>query len=210
MLHAMSNGRTWLRVAAACWALPFFACAGGAKQADSPGTCPEGTVLKGDDCLPSEAAGDDSAPKKKAAKDEDDFGSSSPASAQGSDKPSSSKPSSSDSSTSYSAPADSTTGYDRYAVEVQLKRAARQVKANCGSATDDEGKATGPWGSTKASVILGRNGHVKQVTVPSPYDGKPVGLCVVHAFEKLVFPPYAGSSDVSVDWDIEIAAPKHH
>jgi hypothetical protein len=93
---------------------------------------------------------------------------------------------------------------------VQLKRAARQVKANCGSATDDEGKATGPWGRTKASVVLGRNGRVKQVSVPEPYDGKPVGICVVHAFEKLVFPPYAGSSDVSVDWDIDITAPKHH
>jgi hypothetical protein len=208
MLRAMSNGRTWLRVAAACWALPLFACAGGAKQADSPGNCPEGTVLHGDDCLPAEAAGDDSAPKKKSTKDEDEMPSA-PASAQGSDKPSSSS-ASSDSSSSMSAPADSKTGYDKYAVEVQLKRAARQVKANCGSATDDDGKATGPWGSTKASVILGRNGHVKQVAVPSPYDGKPVGLCVVHAFEKIVFPPYGGSSDVSVDWDIEIAAPKHH
>jgi hypothetical protein len=156
--------------------------------------------------LPVEAAGDDSAPPKKAKKDEDEMPSS-PASAQGSDKPST--PGASSESLSSTTPADSTTGYDRYAVEVQLKRAARQVKANCGSATDDEGKATGPWGSTKASVVLGRNGHVRQITVPSPYDGKPVGLCVVHAFEKLVFPPYAGSSDVSVDWDIEIVAPKH-
>jgi hypothetical protein len=204
----MSKGRTWLG-AAALFGLPLFACAGGAKQADSPGNCPEGTVLHGDDCLPAEAAGDDSAPKKKSAKDEDDLGPSAPASAQGSDKPSGSV-ASGDSSASASAAADSKTGYDRYAVEVQLKRAARQVKANCGSATDDEGKATGPWGSTKASVVLGRNGRVKQVTVPSPYDGKPVGVCVVHAFEKLVFPPYAGSSDISVDWDIEIAAPKHH
>ena len=202
----MSKGRTWLG-AAALFALPLFACAGGAKQADSPGTCPEGTVLHGDDCLPAEAAGGDSTPSKKSKKDEDDLPSA-PASAQGSDKPSTSG-ASSDSSSGPSSSPDATTGYDRYAVEVQLKRAARQVKANCGSATDDEGKATGPWGNTKASVVLGRNGRVKQVTVPTPYDGKPVGVCVVHAFEKLVFPPYAGSSDVSVDWDIEIVAPKH-
>ncbi len=209
MLAAMSKGRTWLAATAAVWALPLAACAGGAKQADSPGNCPEGTVLKGDDCLPSEAAGDDSARPKKH-KTDDDEASSSPASAQSSsdDKAPASSGSSSDSSAS--AASGGKTPYDRDAVEVQLKRAARQIKSNCGSATDDEGKATGPWGSTKASVVLGRNGHVKQVTVPSPYDGKPVGICVVHAFEKLVFPPYAGSSDVSLDWDIEIAAPKHH
>jgi len=46
------------------------------------------------------------------------------------------------------------------------------------------------------------------VTVPAPYDGKPVGICVVHAFQKLVFPPYPGSSDAIVDWDIEIVQPK--
>jgi hypothetical protein len=94
-------------------------------------------------------------------------------------------------------------------VEGALRRAALQIKANCGSATDDEGKATGPWGSTKASVTIGRNGHIAQVTVPSPYDGKPVGNCVVNAFKKIQFPPYAGSADSVVEWDVEIVQPKH-
>jgi hypothetical protein len=205
--------RTWLGCAVCTLALA--ACAGGARQADSPGTCPEGTVLRGEDCVPPEAAGDDSMPSKSAKKDkdEDEMPSSSTSSqAASDDKPSSSTTSTSSSSASSSSSSSlgGKTPYDRDAVEVQLKRAARQVKANCGSATDDEGKATGPWGSTKANVVLGRNGRVKGVTVPSPYDGRPVGDCVVHAFEKLVFPPYAGSSDVSVDWDIELTPPKHH
>jgi hypothetical protein len=202
--------RTWLGCAVCTLALG--ACAGGAKQADSPGTCPEGTVLRGADCVPPEAAGDDSTPSKSAKKDEDEMPTSSTSSQAGSDdKPSSSVSSASSSSTASSSRSSSSgpTPYDKDAVEVQLKRAARQVKANCGSATDEEGKATGRWGSTKASVVLGRNGRVKGVSVPSPYDGKPVGVCVVHAFEKLVFPPYAGSSDVSVDWDIDIKPPKH-
>jgi hypothetical protein len=99
------------------------------------------------------------------------------------------------------------TPYDKDAIEVQLKRAARQVKGSCGGATDDEGHATGPWGQLKASVVLGRNGHVKQVTIPDPYNGKPVGLCIVHAFQKLVFPPYSGDTDTSVDWDVELVQP---
>lgn len=93
-------------------------------------------------------------------------------------------------------------------MEAQLKRAARQVKSGCGSASDSDGNRNGPWGPTKASVVLGRNGHVKQVTVPDPYNGKPVGDCVVNAFKKIQFPPYAGSSDATLDWDVEIVQPK--
>jgi hypothetical protein len=158
-------------------------------------------VLKGSDCVPpgddeSAGGGGGSSHKSSSSADEDHpssgGGSGGGGSGGGEDTPSSS----------------GKTPYDKEAVEVQLKRAARQVKANCGSATDDDGKANGPWGSTKVNVTLGRNGHVRGVAVPSPYDGKPVGVCVVHAFEKIQFPPYPGSSDVAVDWDVEIVHPK--
>jgi hypothetical protein len=82
------------------------------------------------------------------------------------------------------------------------------VKDNCGAASDEEGAKTGPWGSTTATIVLGRNGHVHEVTVPSPYSGKPVGDCVVNSFKKIQFPPYAGPSDVSVTWDVQILEPK--
>jgi hypothetical protein len=151
---------------------------GGAK---SPGTCPAGTVLKGSDCVAddsSSSSGDDEATGTPPPKGEDS------ATGGGGGTP-----------------------YDKDAIEVQLKRAARQVKSGCGSASDDSGQATGPWGQLKVSVVLGRNGHVKGITVPDPYNGKPVGLCIQHAFEKLIFPPYSGDSDKSVDWDVELVQP---
>ncbi len=176
------------------------ACGGGSKPADSPGTCPEGTVLRGSDCMPasdSPASDPDakmpsssSAPATKSASTDEDH-------------PASAAPSSDSAGSSGKVP------YDRDSVEVELKRGARQVKANCGSATDDDGQAKGPWGRTKASITLGRNGHIKAVTVPAPFDGTPVGLCVVHAFDKIQFPPYANPSDVTVDWDIDVVQPKH-
>ena len=177
--------------ALACALIPV-ACGGG--DAKSPGTCPAGTVLKGSDCLPSEAADDSSS----------------------SDTHGGAKATGTDSSASGggggagddSSAATTGTPYDRDAVEVQLKRAARQIKSACGSATDDEGKATGPWGATKVTITLGRNGHVKDVKVPAAYDGKPAGLCVVNAFQKAQYPPYGGSTDVTVDWDVELVAPK--
>lgn len=185
-------------------------CGGSSKPADAPSTCPDGTVLRGADCVPPGAANDaptegapsgDTTPHETKAPSAD-----APRSTAAEDKfddHPASAPSPSDSSGGASTP------YDRDAVEAELKRGARQVKANCGAATDDDGQATGPWGRTKATIVLGRNGHVRQVSVPAPFDGKPVGVCVVHAFDKIWFPPYANPSDVSVDWDIDVVQPKH-
>jgi hypothetical protein len=115
----------------------------------------------------------------------------------------------SSSASSGSAPTGSKTPYDKDSVEIELKRASRQVKANCGSATDDNGSAPGPWGKTTAAVTLGRNGHIKDVAVPAPYGTAPDGVCAINAFKKIQFPPYASSDDAVVQWDIEFVKPKH-
>ncbi len=171
--------------------LALAGCGGGAK---APANCPDGTVLKGTDCVPDDSS---------SSSDDSSSGSSGSSGKSGGDNGSGGGAAGGGDSTASSG----STPYDRDAVEVQLKRAARQVKSACGGATDDSGQATGPWGQTKASVTLGRNGRVKAVSVPSPYDGKPVGICAVHAFQKLIFPPYAGSADATIDWDIEIVQP---
>ncbi|HEX8792863.1 MAG TPA: hypothetical protein VF765_18080 [Polyangiaceae bacterium] len=197
----------WAAATLGAMLLAVAGCGGGGKGADSPGTCPDGTVLKGEDCVPSDdssSSGSGSGSSGKSAKKDDDDDDSPPSSSASSS--SSSASSSSDSSSAGAS--GGSTPYDKDAVEAQLKRAARQVKSGCGSASGDDGQRTGPWGSTKASVVLGRNGHVKQVTVPDPYNGKPVGDCVINAFKKIQFPPYAGSSDVVVDWDVELVQPK--
>jgi hypothetical protein len=105
------------------------------------------------------------------------------------------------------APKQRTDQYDKEQTEVVLKRAARQVKENCGAAKDESGKASGPWGKTNVQVMLGHNGHSKGITVPAPYQGKPTGNCVEKAFTNLTFPPWAGQ-DTQVDWEVEIVQPK--
>ncbi|MBX3219257.1 MAG: hypothetical protein KF795_01985 [Labilithrix sp.] len=104
------------------------------------------------------------------------------------------------------APAKRTDQYDKEATEVVLKRAARQVKENCGQAKDEDGKAVGPWGKTTIQVALGRNGHSKGTTVPSPFQGRPTGNCVEKAFTNLTFPPWNGA-DTQVDWEVELVEP---
>jgi hypothetical protein len=96
--------------------------------------------------------------------------------------------------------------YDKEATEVVLKRAARQVKDNCGQAKDETGKATGPWGKATLQIELGHNGRSKGVTVPPPYEGEPTGRCVEKAFTNLTFPPWGGS-DTTVSWEVEIPQP---
>ncbi len=93
--------------------------------------------------------------------------------------------------------------YDKEATESVVKRAARQVKENCGAAKDDSGKAIGPWGKATLQIQLGHNGHSKGVTVPAPYQGKPTGNCVEKAFTNLTFPPWGGS-DTEISWEVEL------
>ncbi len=156
-----------------------------AENASSGGDCPAGMVKQGGDCAAPEG---ESGPGKSGTN-------------------TTSTATATSTSTSTPPPPEVKTAYDKDNVEMVLRRAATQVKANCGSASDENGKANGPWGQTKASVRLGRNGHVRGVEVPAPYGDKPVGTCVVHAFQNLVFPPYAAPADVTVDWDIEIVKP---
>jgi hypothetical protein len=96
--------------------------------------------------------------------------------------------------------------YDKEATEVVLKRAARQVKANCGHAKDENGKASGPWGKVNVSVQLGHNGRGKGASIPAPFEGKPTGRCAVQAFSNLTFPPWSGD-DTTVEWEVEIVEP---
>jgi hypothetical protein len=91
-------------------------------------------------------------------------------------------------------------------VGAKLKRAAAQVKKNCGSATEEDGKEHGPWGSTKVSVVIDNNGHSRDATIPSPYDGTAVGRCATQAFQNFQFPPFKGA-DQHVDVDVEIVKP---
>ena len=187
----MIQKASWLVLLAA-------ACGGGGGNEEtaknpSSGDCPPGMVKEGGECT---APPNQSGPAS---------GSGS-GSATGSGSGSASNSGSGSGSGSATPPGDKTP-YDKDQVNIVLNRASNQVKNNCGSATDENGKAAGPWGNVKVTVTLGRNGHVHGVAVPDPYNGKPVGTCIEHAFQYLIFPPYAAPADVTVDRDVELHPP---
>jgi hypothetical protein len=105
------------------------------------------------------------------------------------------------------APKQRSDQYDKEHTDIVLNRSARQVKANCGQATDDNGKAAGPFGKVTINVMLGHNGRSKGVTVPAPFDGTPPGRCITQAFSNLTFPPWGGA-DTPVDIEVEVVKPK--
>jgi len=186
---------TGLVTAGAWWVAALTACGTKEKPAESPPTCPEGTVLSGESCLPVSAGtaktpGDDDTSRAATAKA----------------SPPSASPAAGGAAETEGGGGGAT--FDKDAVETQLKRAAKQVKGNCGLATDEDGNQSGPWGTTTAAVVIGRNGHVREVTVPAPYGGTPVGECIVNSFKKLVYPPYPGASDATVTWPVEVIKPK--
>jgi len=185
MMPAMSKPRTgWVRggvCLTTLWvSIACGACGAATKQADSPGTCPEGTVLRGSDCVPPEGDKDKAVAQDRAVESTGPA----PTASANADVEAASPPTSASSAVP-SAAQSGGVPYDKDSVEVELKRGARQVKANCG-----------------------RNGHVKQVSVPAPYDGKPVGLCIAHSFDKIQFPPYAADADAVVSWNVELVKPK--
>lgn len=96
--------------------------------------------------------------------------------------------------------------YDKENTDVVLARAGRQVKDNCGQAAGEDGKATGPWGKVTIQVLLGHNGHSKNVVVPEPNASTPSGRCITQAFSTLTFPPWNGQ-DTQVDWEVELVKP---
>lgn len=97
--------------------------------------------------------------------------------------------------------------YDKEATEIALKRGSRQVHDNCGHAKDTDGKLTGPFGKTTIQVTLGHNGHMKDVKVNAPFEGKPTGNCIIQSFDNLIFPPWAGA-DTTIDWEVEVVKPQ--
>jgi hypothetical protein len=93
--------------------------------------------------------------------------------------------------------------FDERQSELELKRAARSAETCPGSLTADQQKAVQP-GTAKVTLLFGNNGRVKQATLAPPYEGTPVGNCVLRAMGNVIVPAFDGPEH-TVHWDIEIS-----
>ncbi|HVU00907.1 MAG TPA: hypothetical protein VHE30_04115 [Polyangiaceae bacterium] len=97
--------------------------------------------------------------------------------------------------------------FDEKQMKLEMARATRSAESCPGVVAEME-KKDHPRGDTRASVTFQEDGTVRQVSIPSPFDGTPVGDCVIRAYKSVIVPPYTGGDQI-VDWDLSLKdAPK--
>jgi hypothetical protein len=93
--------------------------------------------------------------------------------------------------------------FDRKQVDLELKRATRSAESCPGVVAEEEKKGEHPRGDTRVSITFKEDGTVGQVVIPSPFDGTPIGECVIRAYKAVIVPPYKGGDQI-VDWDVSL------
>jgi len=97
--------------------------------------------------------------------------------------------------------------FDKKQTKLELQRATISAESCPGVVAEQEGKDK-PRGSLRATISFQEDGTVRQVNLPSPFDGTPVGDCVSRAYKAVIIPPYVGGEQI-VDWELELKdAPK--
>ncbi len=93
--------------------------------------------------------------------------------------------------------------FDQKQTKLELQRATISAESCPGVVAGTETKDH-PRGDTRVTVTFQQDGTVKEVTIPSPFDGTPIGDCVLQAYKKVLVPPYDTGGDQIMDWDVSL------
>jgi hypothetical protein len=93
--------------------------------------------------------------------------------------------------------------FDQKQTKLELERATISAQSCPGVVAGTETKDH-PRGDTRVTVTFQQDGTVKEVTIPSPFDGTPIGDCVLQAYKKVIVPPYDTGGDQIMDWDVSL------
>ena len=96
--------------------------------------------------------------------------------------------------------------FDEKQAKMEMSRATRSAESCPGVVLEQETKENKQRGETRVSVTFQEDGTVRQVTVPSPFDGTPVGECVMRAYKSVIVPPFTGGDQI-LDWDVSLKDP---
>lgn len=92
--------------------------------------------------------------------------------------------------------------FDQKQVKMELARATRSAESCPGVVAEMETKEH-PRGETRVTVTFIEDGTVRDVSIPSPFDGTPIGECVKRAYKAVIVPPYTGGEQI-IDWDLTL------
>jgi hypothetical protein len=96
--------------------------------------------------------------------------------------------------------------FDEKQSKMEMSRATRSAESCPGVVIEQETKENKQRGETRVSVTFQEDGTVRQVSIPSPFDGTPVGECVMRAYKSIIVPPFTGGDQI-VDWDVSLKDP---
>ena len=91
--------------------------------------------------------------------------------------------------------------FDKEQTEMELKRATRSAETCTGVV---EAKA---YGEIEVTITFQEDGTVRQVAVPAPHDGTPLGDCITRAYEAVIVPPYSGGDQI-MSWKLTLKKPE--
>jgi hypothetical protein len=92
--------------------------------------------------------------------------------------------------------------FDQKQVKMELSRATRSAESCPGVVAEMETKEH-PRGEARVTVTFVEDGTVRDVSIPSPFDGTPIGDCVKRAYKSVIVPPSSGGEQI-VDWDLTL------
>lgn len=93
--------------------------------------------------------------------------------------------------------------FDKKQAKLELQRATRSAET-CVDAVAEKDQ---PRGTAKVSITFDNEGHVKTSTITAPFDGTPLGKCVMNAYNAVIVPPYEGPM-ATIDWDVDLTGQK--
>jgi hypothetical protein len=92
--------------------------------------------------------------------------------------------------------------FDEKQMKLEMARATRSAESCPGVVAELE-KKDKPRGDTRVTVTFQEDGTVKTASIPEPFDGTPVGDCVLRAYKAVIVPPFEGGDQI-IDWDLSL------
>jgi hypothetical protein len=96
--------------------------------------------------------------------------------------------------------------FDQDHAKHELKRASLNA-ADCPNTFEKSQLEGYQPGTAELAITFANDGSVSKATINSPYDGTPVGECVLRAINSVQVKLYQGE-EVTVEWKIELAKAK--
>jgi hypothetical protein len=93
--------------------------------------------------------------------------------------------------------------FDKKQTKLELQRATRSAETCVGVMTDKDT----PRGTGKVTLVFDNEGHVKSGTIAAPFEGTPIGKCVMNAYNAVIVPPYVGP-EATIDWEVDLTGSK--